>query len=1070
MTMRTRRVDLGSSQGPIEGRSHELHSNAGKAASARTPVTETLEYTACSARHRAISLGYQKLEPRRVLAVIGSFNGGTGLLDITLDADFDTATIAHDGVNVTLNGSKDLDPFTGGSQEALIGSVNDIRITGDSSKFGQTANLLSDFDSSSGIFLNSLDVFDIETLSIEGHYELGGNLSVSLSGFASISDNGPGHLTVGGDSTIDVGDGTIELDDTQNQFLGTLNVTAAGSSFADATIVADGDILLGNVDVDGDFNLAVTGSISNAASATIDVDGLTTLLADDFDAGNGNNAIHLGDSAGDFVSLNTLSFQTVDNVIVEAESSVSISDFNTAYILALKSDVAITNEAFTFMLIGGTADFEAPNITIGDQFDDYFDAQSLTFQSTGDVFIESDFDITLTGPSEADSLSLLAYGDIYGEVDGSLVVAGDVYLNAYYGSGTIDLGSSGFLSQFGHFTTEINDSLQIDAYDAFLSLTGNVTLGHSYVLGTLFLDVQPGFVGGRFGSGDVYQEPWTIVNTTELGILSTGSVHLSDVEAVFIGIQADLASTISPGFTFNGVTDSSILGDAFGIAVVGYGDMFVDTVFDPITYSLYADGLTANAGHIYVETIGFGNLFLASDVYVADPSQTITAIAGQELVVFPWAQFARGSEGFVSVPRTPLAINGGTVGNLIPLDTKTGNQDFGVNFGVFGDLAYSAQVRWADGSSEFFSANDLANLNPNSSLPGDANPIGFAPIKIAKANPFTESFLQKASILEGTFTVYNDASINLYQFGGAENLNATTFKFVTLLGQQKVAIGYVQTESNAPSFAEPRPVDMGEYTFVNHTIEVSSFDDENLYLANNMSEIYTVRVAEGLEADKFSWTGEFGANEIDQIREAILSNPDFKPGTYSVRRVTPEGATAELAVFVKTPGALTLLDELESEGNDNSAQDTNDAIVDTDDVHGDVGESGELEDTGPPSTGPESEVAPVPFDDGAKLESSESTLESQTDVVAVDPITGSTTDSNNRQESETLSVIPDDAHTIRGGMIALPLGLILGSARFRRALQSSIRREPREPAGVPGQSEIGPPAFTKRARRNRKLG
>ncbi len=171
-----------------------------------------------------------------------------------------------------------------------------------------------------------------------------------------------------------------------------------------------------------------TGNISNSDDATVAIDGSISFFADNVILGNRNN---------DDFRFGVLSFNTSpdDNGLVDIteDDSTLIAGTNSATNLRIQSLGSITDGQNSSIDVLANSRFEALNndeITIGDRgdifaggvdtgndFDATFNSGSLTVQSAGDVFVESDSQIMLTGTNIANNLTLDAGQGMFNIVD-----------------------------------------------------------------------------------------------------------------------------------------------------------------------------------------------------------------------------------------------------------------------------------------------------------------------------------------------------------------------------------------------------------------------------------------------------------------------------------------------------------------------------------------------------------------------------------------------------------------------------------------------------------------------------
>ena len=162
-----------------------------------------------------------------------------------------------------------------------------------------------------------------------------------------------------------------------------------------------------------------TGDITNSPSATVNVAGSMGFLGDN---------ILLGNQANDDFRFGVLTFNTSDAadglVNITEDDSTLIGGQNTATVARIQSAGSIRDGQTSTINVFGNTSFTAINndpITIGDRgdifaggvdtgrdFDARFNSGSLTVNSGGDVFIEEDTAVLLTGNSRANNLTISA--------------------------------------------------------------------------------------------------------------------------------------------------------------------------------------------------------------------------------------------------------------------------------------------------------------------------------------------------------------------------------------------------------------------------------------------------------------------------------------------------------------------------------------------------------------------------------------------------------------------------------------------------------------------------------------
>ena len=341
-----------------------------------------------------ISLGYMKLEPRRVLAVGLAFNAGTGELDITLDAANDSATIDHNGTNVTVNGSEDLDTTTAGVQTLALTDLKIIDIDGAAGKANQSVIFNGTFNNASAPNLQTITADGIETVTFNGTYELANDLTINLANTGSgITDGATGSLTVAGTTTFNAAANVITLDNNSaHDFQGTVALENTGAT-NNISIEDLNSIELGNISTDGDLNVTSGAAITDADDAKIEVGdeanftATTTITLGDDGNGNGN-----GTNAANTDVLFVLNQATFSGTVI------SIGQDGKA---------------------AGSAT-EGANVNFG----------TINFNSSGGFSILEDSNTRIIGNNSALSLEVVSAGLIADSDDSKIVITNDASFTA----------------------------------------------------------------------------------------------------------------------------------------------------------------------------------------------------------------------------------------------------------------------------------------------------------------------------------------------------------------------------------------------------------------------------------------------------------------------------------------------------------------------------------------------------------------------------------------------------------------------------------------------------------------
>lgn len=90
-------------------------------------------------------------------------------------------------------------------------------------------------------------------------------------------------------------------------------------------------------------------------------------------------------------------------------------------------------------------------------------------------------------------------------------------------------------------------------------------------------------------------------------------------------------------------------------------------------------------GYVYVEMVGFFDIFVNVFVEVVDLSWIIMVIVGYEMYMDYWGFFLCGLEGVVVLLKILIMFGGGFGDNFVFIDFDNGNYVFEFNYGFFGE-------------------------------------------------------------------------------------------------------------------------------------------------------------------------------------------------------------------------------------------------------------------------------------------------------------------------------------------------------------------------------------------------
>jgi len=448
---------------------------------------------------------YGTLEARNLLATLVSVDVASGTLSISLDNQNDVAKISvAENLNVTVNGSHDLDTSKAGTQAIDIRQLKHLNITGDSHD-KQKAWFDSEFVQHHP--MESVEIANVNQITIDSTVSVKGDFFAKMSGSdGEITDSINGRLLVGGITNIDAGSNTVDLNNPRHDFEN-LKVKTSGHRMS-AVVTDTNDVTLIGVETSGNFTLKASGEIDDARNTYIDVardafftansvklgdhvedstnffrsgfevsghvevheDSNTVLLSSDVgsmtihsDGGIldgqrtqinvdgraqlfGSNRVRLGEGDGNRFDAGFVEFRSNGQVRISENSTLKFVGDSSASNAVLSSEGNITNVNNTAINVDGPVSFQAANVVVGTRTGDTFNAGTITFRSNAGsnalVRVSEDSNTVISGTSQTRVLQLTSSGSITDSPTSDLNVTGNSHLKTTDG-GRIVLGDSG---------------------------------------------------------------------------------------------------------------------------------------------------------------------------------------------------------------------------------------------------------------------------------------------------------------------------------------------------------------------------------------------------------------------------------------------------------------------------------------------------------------------------------------------------------------------------------------------------------------------------------------------------
>jgi hypothetical protein len=503
-----------------------------------------------------------------VLSVAGNASFKGSAIDIGPAGSFNALSLTFDSIgNVTIQ--EDSATELSGTNKAAILSLTSAGAITDAAGTSVTTTGNASFTATDAITLNDNGG---DVLSVAGNANFKGSaISIGSAGTfnaLSLTFDSAGNVTIQEDSATEV---------TGTNKAAVLSLTSAGA-ITDAAGTS--------VTTTGNASFTATDAI------TLNDDGSDVLSV----AGNASfkgSAINVG-PAGTFNAL-SLTFDSTGNVTIQEDSDSELTGTNKAAVLSLTSAGAITDASGTSVTTTGNASFKANDaITLNDNGTDVltvagnasftgtiinvgptgtFNAQSLTFNSSGNTTIQEDSDTDLQGVSIVGSiaqsdrlLKLTSAGSITDTVNAtrpvsSLTVFGDAELTAGANISLTDVADSQIdVKGLATFITSNSVTVGGPGVSNFgsISIYGSLsTPAIATATATIFEDSDSQLMQVRAGTLN-FDSKGYIKNLKENEVFVSGTATLSAAEYIHLG-RVDIAkvSAVSKGVSDLGLTQTA---------------------------------------------------------------------------------------------------------------------------------------------------------------------------------------------------------------------------------------------------------------------------------------------------------------------------------------------------------------------------------------------------------------------------------------------------------------------------------------------------------------------------------
>ncbi len=545
-----------------------------------------------------------------------------------------------------------------GTASLTAGAANNITLDNSGHNFGGAVRIVSGND----VTLRDTNAFTLGNgvSTVSGFLDIGAGGSIVQSGGTSVS--------VAGVTILDAGTANVSLNQSGNDFVG--SVTATGAA---VTLVDSNAILLDDVSASGAFSVTSGGDITQVAATTISADSTTTLTA-------GANDVLLENATNDFVGgvrivsadevrlrdTNGLTFGqagastiggpltvTAGGDVTQTAGSLSVGGLTTINIGAL-ANVSLTqsgNDFGTVNVAGGGV-----HVTLTDSDDLNVGGLAIT----GNLSLTSNGDLTQGGAFSVDGLTTVGSGT------GNLTL--DNPLNDFAGAVRIASGNDVRIVDantldFGNGASVISGLLEVTAggdvtqSGGSLAVTGLTTVNLQPAASLTLLQAANDFgtvtvaggganvsiadaddldIGGLniTGALDLQAGPGGAGALTQSGAIAVGGV--SDLAAGSGGISLTNAANSFQGAVrldsdagaalVNGIAATTVIGSS---TVAGLLDL---TTTAALQFGSAASDVV-DAGSLTAAVNGHITQFAGSDLIVDDAAAFTLAGANQDVLL-----------------------------------------------------------------------------------------------------------------------------------------------------------------------------------------------------------------------------------------------------------------------------------------------------------------------------------------------------------------------------------------------------------------------------------------------------
>ncbi|MBL8810061.1 MAG: hypothetical protein JNM43_07795 [Planctomycetaceae bacterium] len=316
--------------------------------------------------------------------------------------------------------------------------------------------------------------------------------------------------------------------------------------------------------------------------------------------------VQLNAAANDFDQIAVNS----DSAVVYDADDLSVTQLQTTGDATLHAVGALDNTAGAQIDVGGHAEFEGSQITLGTHLGDVVQSASLQFHSAGTVEIHADADVMLSGSSEANSLLLESSGSITNAAGATIDVTNEANFLATSVRLGFEVGDDVKLGQFSATTTSA----------AELSEDDSTTFGAQVHSDSLHVISQGEITNSAGSSIHVTNNADFEGNSLSLGFQAGDDVELGSLSAITTG-AAELSEDDST--LISGTLQSSTL------KVISTSDITnADNSSVSVTGLAAFEGNSLTLGFAAADTVNLGSISSTTTLGTSLSENSATLIEG----------------------------------------------------------------------------------------------------------------------------------------------------------------------------------------------------------------------------------------------------------------------------------------------------------------------------------------------------------------------------------------------------------------------------------------------------------